>query len=78
MRTEPRLTYPISKTVRDWLGLTPFETSCVVDILLELASSRGDDVDEMTVAQIRAYADEAFEIYDNHPEYQGFSYKLEG
>ena len=78
MRTEPRLTYPISKTVRDWLGLTPFETSRVVDILLELASNRGDDVDEMTVAQIRSLADEAFDLFNNNPEYQGFSYKLEG
>ena len=76
--TEPRLSYPISKTVRDWLGLTPFETSCVVDILLELSMDRGQDPDDLSTADIRKLADEAFAIYDSDPAYQGFSYKLEG
>lgn len=78
MRTEPRLTYPLSKTVRDWLGLTPFETSRVVDILLELAEDRGQDTDDLSTADIRKLADEAFEIYQSDEAYQGFAYKLEG
>lgn len=76
--TEPRLTYPLTKTVRDWLGLTPFETSGVVDILLELAEDRGLDTDDLSVSDIRKLADEAFEIYQGDEAYQGFSYKLEG
>lgn len=78
MRTEPRLTYPLSKTVRDWLGLTPFEASHVVDILLELAEDRGLDTDDLSTADIRKLADEAFEIYQGDEAYQGFAYKLEG
>ena len=68
----------IRKIVSDWLGTTPFETDRVLSIMDELAEDRGLDFDEATVAQIRKLADEAFEIYDNHPEYQGFAYKLEG
>ena len=78
MRTEPRLTYPLSKTVRDWLGLTPFEASRVVDILLELAEDRGLDTDDLSTADIRKLADEAFKIYQSDEAYQGFAYKLEG
>lgn len=78
MRTEPRLTYPLSKTVRDWLGLSPMDTSYVVDILLELAEDRGLDTDDLSTADIRKLADEAFEIYQSEEAYQGFSYKLEG
>ena len=78
MRTEPRLTYPLSKTVRDWLGLTPFEASHVVDILLELAEDRGLDTDDLSTADIRKLADEAFKIYQSDEAYQGFAYKLEG
>jgi hypothetical protein len=69
---------PIRKTVSDWLGLNPFETDRVMTILSELAEGRGLDLDEATPAQVRSLADEAFEIYDSHPEYQGFAYKLEG
>ena len=76
--TEPRLTYPLTQTVRDWLGLTPFETSRVVDILLELAEDRGLDTDDLSISDIRKLADEAFEIYQGDEAYQGFSYKLEG
>ena len=68
----------IRKTVSDWLGTTPFETDRVMTILSELAVDRGLDLDEATPAQVRSLADEAFEIYDTNPEYQGFSYKLEG
>ena len=68
----------IRKIVSDWLGTTPFETDRVLSIMDELAEDRGLDFDEATVAQIRKLADEAFDIYDNHPEYQGFAYKLEG
>ena len=78
MPTKPRLTYPITKTVRDWLGLTPFEASHVVDILLELTEDRGQDTDDLSTADLRKLADEAFEIYQSEEAYQGFAYKLEG
>jgi len=68
----------LSLFVRNWLGTTPFETDRVMTILSELAVDRGLDLDEATPAQVRSLADEAFEIYDSNPEYQGFAYKLEG
>ena len=68
----------IRKIVSDWLGTTPFETDRVLMLMDELAEDRGLDLDEATVAQIRKLADLAYDIYDNHPEYQGFAYKLEG
>lgn len=68
----------IRKIVSDWLGTTPFETDRVLLLMDDLAEDRGLDLDEATVAQIRKLADLAYDIYDNHPEYQGFSYKLEG
>ena len=67
----------IRKTVSDWLGLNPFETDRVMTILFELTEVRGEDPDDLTIPQIRAYADEAFEIYDSDPAYSGFAYKLE-
>ena len=69
---------PIRKIVSDWLGTTPFETDGVLSIMDELSEDRGLELDEATVAQIRKLADLAYDIYDNHPEYQGFAYKLEG
>lgn len=64
--------------VRNWLGTTPFETDRIMTILSELAEGRGLDLDEATPAQVRSLADEAFEIYDSDPAYQGFAYKLDG
>lgn len=68
----------LSLFVRNWLGTTPFETDRVMTVMYELAEGRGLDLDEANETQVRKLADEAFDIYDNHPEYQGFAYKLEG
>lgn len=75
------MTRPMSvlfSVVSHWLGTTPFETDRVLSIISEIAEGRGLDLNEATSTQIRALADEAFEIYQSDPAYQGFSYRLEG
>lgn len=68
----------LSLFVRNWLGTTPFDTDRILSILSEMAEDRGLDLDEATPTQVRALADEAFDLFNNNPEYQGFSYKMEG
>lgn len=52
---------PITKIVRDWLGLDPFHTDKVVSTLCENAERDGIDLDEADHATIRKLADDAFE-----------------
>lgn len=68
----------LSIFVSNWLGTNLFDTDRIMMIMDELSMDRGLDLDEATPAQVRSLADEAFEIYDSNPEYQGFAYKLEG
>lgn len=75
------MTRPMSvlfSVVSHWLGTTPFETDRVLSIISEIAEGRGLDLDETTATQVRSLAEEAFEIYQSDPAYQGFSYKMEG
>ena len=43
-----------------------------------VAQSRDLDTDDLSVSDIRKLADEAFEIFNSDPAYQGFGYKNEG
>ena len=52
---------PIHKIVRDWLGLTPFDTDKVVTTLMFDAERAGIDLDEADTATIRKLADDAFQ-----------------
>lgn len=52
---------PIHKTVRDWLGLSPFDTDKVVTALFVNAERDGIDLDEASTATIRKLADDAFQ-----------------
>lgn len=57
----PREPQTVRTIVQNWLGLSRFET----DQVLEQMDDYSPDYDEMSVEQIRALAEEAFECLNN-------------